>query len=167
MLVGVLVRVLGRALEALPAPAGGQGCGFCSHAAPLAPPAWPCHAHAALHLNALHCAALHPPTCSTNPAAHPQPPPPRPRGPRPPPPPPCPPSPAHFHPDPPTPPAADFGASRMEYFKKVVDTPSTAASAMKWDWSGLGRGDVWAALFSFLYLDFLDCTGTLFSMVGG
>jgi hypothetical protein len=88
----------------------------------------------------------------------------------------------------------------MEYFKKGVTAPDTSASHVKWDFSGLSRGDVWvggsaapaagspcwcpllraacarqlwleqppvlqAALFSFLYLDLLDCTGTLFSMV--
>ena len=55
----------------------------------------------------------------------------------------------------------------MEYFKKVATAPDASASSLKWDFSGLSRGDVWAALFSFLYLDFLDCTGTLFSMVSG
>jgi hypothetical protein len=93
----------------------------------------------------------------------------------------------------------------MEYFKKGVTAPDTSSSHVKFDFSGLSRGDVWvghstsscrrwllsllgwpgccrvlrsflaselllkptlqAALFSFLYLDLLDCTGTLFSMV--
>ena len=31
----------------------------------------------------------------------------------------------------------------MEYFKKGVTAPDTSASHVKWDFSGLSRGDVW------------------------
>jgi AGZA family xanthine/uracil permease-like MFS transporter len=34
----------------------------------------------------------------------------------------------------------------------------------KLDFSGLNSGDAWLALITFLYVDFLDATGTLFSM---
>jgi hypothetical protein len=32
------------------------------------------------------------------------------------------------------------------------------------EFSALGRGDVWAALITFLYLDFLDATATAFAL---
>jgi AGZA family xanthine/uracil permease-like MFS transporter len=35
---------------------------------------------------------------------------------------------------------------------------------MQFDWGGLSNGDAWVALATFLYLDFLDATGTLFTM---
>ena len=31
----------------------------------------------------------------------------------------------------------------MDYFKKGVTAPDTSASHVKWDFSGLSRGDVW------------------------
>mmetsp|Transcript_30092 Transcript_30092/g.66667 ORF Transcript_30092/g.66667 Transcript_30092/m.66667 type:complete len:637 (-) Transcript_30092:1727-3637(-) len=56
------------------------------------------------------------------------------------------------------------GQARYDYFQKVVTLPDTHKTALAWDWSAFGQADLWAALISFLYLDFLDCTGTLFSM---
>ncbi|KAL6762610.1 xanthine/uracil/vitamin C permease-like protein [Haematococcus lacustris] len=56
------------------------------------------------------------------------------------------------------------GQDRFNYFKSVVSLPDVRKTTAAWDWSGLAHADLWAALLSFLYLDFLDCTGTLFSM---
>ncbi|MEW5314592.1 MAG: hypothetical protein WDW38_006075 [Sanguina aurantia] len=56
------------------------------------------------------------------------------------------------------------GADRLTYFKKVVTLPNTAKTALAWEWSAFKSTNLWAALISFLYLDFLDTTGTLFSM---
>lgn len=42
--------------------------------------------------------------------------------------------------------------------------PNTAKTALAWEWSAFKSTNLWAALISFLYLDFLDTTGTLFSM---
>jgi hypothetical protein len=41
------------------------------------------------------------------------------------------------------PPACAGGAARMDYFKKGVAAPDASASAVKWDFSGLSRADVW------------------------
>jgi len=56
------------------------------------------------------------------------------------------------------------GESRWQYFKKVVAAPSLSRTSLQLDFAGLGNGDVWIALVTFLYVDFCDCTGTLFSM---
>lgn len=47
---------------------------------------------------------------------------------------------------------------------QVVKLPNVEKTLVVWDWSAFQKADLWAALLSFLYLDFLDCTGTLFSM---
>lgn len=60
--------------------------------------------------------------------------------------------------------ATPGGADRFEYFKRVVDVPNPSKTAGALDWAGLGNGDAWVALITFLYLDFLDATGTLFTM---
>ena len=52
----------------------------------------------------------------------------------------------------------------MSYFKKVVATPRIYNTGAAFDFSGFGSGDLWIALVTFLYVDFLDTTGTLFSM---
>lgn len=54
--------------------------------------------------------------------------------------------------------------ARREYFLKGVSVPDISATAVAWDWKDFGKPQLWAALISFLYLDFLDTTGTLFSM---
>jgi AGZA family xanthine/uracil permease-like MFS transporter len=56
------------------------------------------------------------------------------------------------------------GADRMSYFKNVVATPNASFTAGKLDFGGLADGQAWLALITFLYVDFLDATGTLFSM---
>jgi AGZA family xanthine/uracil permease-like MFS transporter len=53
---------------------------------------------------------------------------------------------------------------RMDYFKKVVALPDTSMSAGQFDWSAFNNGNLWIALITFLYVDFLDATGTFFSM---
>ena len=52
----------------------------------------------------------------------------------------------------------------MSYFKKVVAKPQIFNTGAAFDFSGFGSGDLWIALITFLYVDFLDTTGTLFSM---
>jgi hypothetical protein len=46
----------------------------------------------------------------------------------------------------------------MDVFSQVVAAPSLAATAFSWDWSAFGDGKLWLALFTFLYIDLLDCT---------
>lgn len=53
---------------------------------------------------------------------------------------------------------------RMDTFKKVVAVPDASYSAGQFDWSGFSNGNLWLALITFLYVDFLDATGTFFSM---
>jgi AGZA family xanthine/uracil permease-like MFS transporter len=53
---------------------------------------------------------------------------------------------------------------RWDYFKKVVSVPDTSQTAGKFDFSGFRDGDLWVALITFLYVDFLDATGTFYSM---
>ncbi|KAL4442024.1 hypothetical protein ABPG77_011285 [Micractinium sp. CCAP 211/92] len=53
---------------------------------------------------------------------------------------------------------------RWDYFKKVVSAPNTSATAGKFDFSGFKNGNLWVALITFLYVDFLDATGTFYSM---
>ena len=52
----------------------------------------------------------------------------------------------------------------MDVFSEVVAAPSLAATALSWDWSAFKSGKLWLALFTFLYIDLLDCTvrGSLF-----
>lgn len=56
------------------------------------------------------------------------------------------------------------GEQRMEFFKQGVTLPTLSQTWLAYDWSGFGSKDLWVALITFLYLDFLDATGTLFSM---
>ena len=56
------------------------------------------------------------------------------------------------------------GALRMEVFKQVVAAPSLDSTGLAWDWSAVSKGHFWVVLFTFLYIDLLDCTGTLLSM---
>lgn len=56
------------------------------------------------------------------------------------------------------------GAFRMQVFKQVVAAPSLSATALAWDWSAIGGGHFWLVLFTFLYIDLLDCTGILLAM---
>jgi hypothetical protein len=52
----------------------------------------------------------------------------------------------------------------MEFFRRVVDWPSLKATGAKLSFQGFVTGELWIALVTFLYIDFLDTTGTLFSM---
>lgn len=52
----------------------------------------------------------------------------------------------------------------MDYFRNVVALPSLAATGAKLSFKGFVTGELWIALVTFLYIDFLDTTGTLFSM---
>lgn len=56
------------------------------------------------------------------------------------------------------------GATRMDVFKRVVAAPSLSQTGLAWDWSAFNSGNLWLALFTFLYIDLLDCTGTLLAM---
>ncbi|GAB4816680.1 hypothetical protein N2152v2_003726 [Parachlorella kessleri] len=56
------------------------------------------------------------------------------------------------------------GEYRLQYFKKVVAVPSLDLTGLAWDWSAFNNGHLWVALFTFLYIDLLDCTGSLLSM---
>eukprot|EP00878_Enallax_costatus_P011351 GHUV01011854.1.p1 GENE.GHUV01011854.1~~GHUV01011854.1.p1 ORF type:complete len:445 (+),score=51.67 GHUV01011854.1:723-2057(+) len=60
--------------------------------------------------------------------------------------------------------ATPGGAERHAYFVRVVDVPNPTKTSLLLDWNGLRNGDAWVALVTFLYLDFLDATGTLFTM---
>ncbi|KAK9908098.1 hypothetical protein WJX75_002714 [Coccomyxa subellipsoidea] len=56
------------------------------------------------------------------------------------------------------------GQERLQYFKNVVDLPTLKATGMAISFTGFTSGELWIALVTFLYVDFLDTTGTLFSM---
>lgn len=53
---------------------------------------------------------------------------------------------------------------RWDYFKQVVAVPNISKTAGLLDFGGMGSKDLWVALITFLYVDFLDATGVLFSM---
>ena len=58
-----------------------------------------------------------------------------------------------------------LGDSGFDYFKQVVNWNGLGKLGPKnIDWNGYGEGKVWAALISFLYIDLLDTTGTLYAM---
>uniref|UniRef100_A0ACD5YJA0 Uncharacterized protein n=1 Tax=Avena sativa TaxID=4498 RepID=A0ACD5YJA0_AVESA len=56
------------------------------------------------------------------------------------------------------------GDESFSYFKKVFDVHRIQSTAGALDFSGAGHGFFWEALFTFLYVDILDTTGTLYSM---
>ncbi|OMO67752.1 Xanthine/uracil/vitamin C permease [Corchorus olitorius] len=56
------------------------------------------------------------------------------------------------------------GNSAYEYFKKVVDVHVIKSTAGALDFKGMNKGSFWEALMTFLYVDILDTTGTLYSM---
>jgi AGZA family xanthine/uracil permease-like MFS transporter len=56
------------------------------------------------------------------------------------------------------------GDESFGYFKKVFDVHRIQSTAGALDFSGAGHGYFWEALFTFLYVDILDTTGTLYSM---
>ncbi|OCT53885.1 putative xanthine/uracil permease [Cladophialophora carrionii] len=57
------------------------------------------------------------------------------------------------------------GNDRFDFFKKVVHFHPIQHTLAAQDWDVAGAGPKFAlALFTFLYVDILDCTGTLYSM---
>ncbi|KAM0034388.1 putative xanthine/uracil/vitamin C permease [Helianthus debilis subsp. tardiflorus] len=56
------------------------------------------------------------------------------------------------------------GDSAYEYFKKVVDIHTIQSTAGALSFSNINKGYFWEALVTFLYVDILDTTGTLYSM---
>lgn len=56
------------------------------------------------------------------------------------------------------------GAYRLQSFEQIVAKPSLSMTGLNWDWSAIGDGQFWFVLFTFLYIDVLDCTGILLSM---
>ncbi|KAF2319244.1 hypothetical protein GH714_014201 [Hevea brasiliensis] len=56
------------------------------------------------------------------------------------------------------------GNSAHEYFKKVVDVHVIKSTAGALSFKSMGKGYFWEALVTFLYVDILDTTGTLYSM---
>ena len=61
-------------------------------------------------------------------------------------------------------PSTELGDLGYEYFKKVVDVHVIKSTAGALSFKGIGKGYFWEALFTFLYVDILDTTGTLYSM---
>ncbi|KAI4306533.1 hypothetical protein L6164_029802 [Bauhinia variegata] len=61
-------------------------------------------------------------------------------------------------------PNTDSGNSAHEYFKKVVDIHTIKSTAGALSFKNIGKGTFWEALVTFLYVDILDTTGTLYSM---
>ncbi|CAN0923847.1 Adenine/guanine permease AZG1 [Linum grandiflorum] len=56
------------------------------------------------------------------------------------------------------------GDAAYEYFRKVVDVHVIGSTAGALSFKSLGSGQFWEALVTFLYVDILDTTGTLYSM---
>lgn len=56
------------------------------------------------------------------------------------------------------------GNAAHEYFKKVVDVHVIKKTAGALSFKSIRKGYFWEALFTFLYVDILDTTGTLYSM---
>ncbi|KAK6932929.1 Nucleobase cation symporter 2 family [Dillenia turbinata] len=61
-------------------------------------------------------------------------------------------------------PQTETGDSAYKYFKKVVDVHKIESTAGALSFKGIGKGNFWEALVTFLYVDVLDTTGTLYSM---
>lgn len=61
-------------------------------------------------------------------------------------------------------PNTDAGNSAHEYFKKVVDIHTIKSTAGALSFKNIGKGYFWEAVVTFLYVDILDTTGTLYSM---
>lgn len=61
-------------------------------------------------------------------------------------------------------PNTDSGNSSFAYFKKVVDVHKIESTAGALSFKGMNKGYFWEALITFLYVDILDTTGTLYSM---
>ncbi|MED6213955.1 Adenine/guanine permease azg1 [Stylosanthes scabra] len=61
-------------------------------------------------------------------------------------------------------PNTDAGNTAHEYFKKVVDVHTIKSTAGALSFKSINTGHFWEALVTFLYVDILDTTGTLYSM---
>ncbi|KAG9445328.1 hypothetical protein H6P81_016668 [Aristolochia fimbriata] len=61
-------------------------------------------------------------------------------------------------------PDTESGDASYKYFKKVVDVHRIESTAGALSFAGIGKGRFWVALVTFLYVDVLDTTGTLYSM---
>ncbi|XP_043703969.1 adenine/guanine permease AZG1-like [Telopea speciosissima] len=61
-------------------------------------------------------------------------------------------------------PNTDAGNSAYQYFKQVVDVHAINSTKGALDFTGINQGYFWEALVTFLYVDILDTTGTLYSM---
>ncbi|KAG9156768.1 hypothetical protein Leryth_027703 [Lithospermum erythrorhizon] len=61
-------------------------------------------------------------------------------------------------------PDTPLGNSSYDYFKKVVDVHKIESTAGALSFKDFGKGYFWEALITFLYVDILDTTGTLYSM---
>ena len=53
------------------------------------------------------------------------------------------------------------GAERLDVFRKVVSLPDASKTSLTWNFSAFANSHLWIALVTFLYLDFLDATGTM------
>ncbi|KAJ3145772.1 hypothetical protein HDU86_000639 [Geranomyces michiganensis] len=60
-------------------------------------------------------------------------------------------------------PDTETGNGMYETFKRVVAVPHIRRTAGQMDFN-LGSGEIWVALITFLYVDLLDTTSTLFAM---
>ncbi|KAI3704999.1 hypothetical protein L1987_75229 [Smallanthus sonchifolius] len=56
------------------------------------------------------------------------------------------------------------GDSGYNYFKRIVDVHKIRSTAGALSFSGVNKASFWEALVTFLYVDILDTTGTLYSM---
>lgn len=56
------------------------------------------------------------------------------------------------------------GEYRWEYFKQIVKVEGMGLTAFQLEFDGLWSGELWLALFTFLYVDLLDTTGTFFAV---
>lgn len=59
----------------------------------------------------------------------------------------------------------EAGNARFQYFQKVVSIESLSSITAKWDFSEAEGSDYVVALFTLLYIDFLDTSGTLLAIV--
>ncbi|EPS59490.1 hypothetical protein M569_15314, partial [Genlisea aurea] len=60
-------------------------------------------------------------------------------------------------------PRTPAGDSAFSYFKRVVGVHKIQTTALALSFRDIGRGKFWATLITFLYVDILDTTGTLYT----
>lgn len=61
-------------------------------------------------------------------------------------------------------PNTELGDSEYEYFKKITEVHMIESTIGALRFKGLNKATFWEALVTFLYVDILDTTGTLYSM---